>query len=228
MQTHALFPLMVAIDEIKIDSETRKRWCEIIQLQAKKNPVQGSGAWTGDTKNNEFLLRDPNFAELHKLISRKIYQYIDLLEINRDKVDLFFQRSWATYTVEGKSIATHTHAQSHISYAYYLYKPQNSGGIMFTTDNHPNEIAPELFGLDKFELSLIKKPNNFNGKKIMVDPQQDWIVIFPSKTKHKTEPNQSNKPRISISGDISIMLKESGGFEHLMPNFKDWQKVATD
>ena len=38
-------------------------------------------------------------------------------------------------------------------------------------------------------------------------------------------PNKSGKSRISISGDITIMLKNSDGFEHLMPNFKYWTKV---
>ena len=28
----------------------------------------------------------------------------------------------------------------------------------------------------------------------------------------------------SISGDITIMLKDSNGFEHLMPNFNNWTK----
>ena len=58
----------------------------------------------------------------------------------------------------------------------------------------------------------------------MFDPIQDAIIIFPSKTSHATLPNNSKLPRISISGDISIMLKDSTGFEHLMPNFKNWTK----
>ena len=36
--------------------------------------------------------------------------------------------------------------------------------------------------------------------------------------------NKSGQPRVSISGDVTIMLKDSKGFEHLMPNFKNWTK----
>ena len=75
--------------------------------------------------------------------------------------------------------------------------------------------------LDK---SLINKPNTYNSDRSMFDLEQDSIIIFPSKTLHATMPNQSGEPRISISGDISIMLKDSDGFEHLMPNFKNWTK----
>ena len=59
----------------------------------------------------------------------------------------------------------------------------------------------------------------------MFDPIQDSIFIFPSKTPHATLPNKSGFPRISISGDVTIMLKDSKGFEHLMPNFKNWSKI---
>ena len=39
-------------------------------------------------------------------------------------------------------------------------------------------------------------------------------------------PNKSDQVRISISGDITIMLKDSKGFEHLMPNFNNWTKFV--
>ena len=32
--------------------------------------------------------------------------------------------------------------------------------------------------------------------------------------------------KFSISGDISLMLKNSKGFEHLMPNFNSWTKLV--
>ena len=57
----------------------------------------------------------------------------------------------------------------------------------------------------------------------MFDLEQDSIIIFPSKTP-ATMPNKSGKSRISIL-NITIMLKNSDGFEHLMPNFKYWTKV---
>ena len=72
--------------------------------------------------------------------------------------------------------------------------------------------------------SLIKKANVYNSDKSMFDPNQGSIIIFPSKTPHATLPNKSSLPRISISGDVTIMLKNSNGFEHLMPNFRNWTK----
>ena len=39
--------------------------------------------------------------------------------------------------------------------------------------------------------------------------KEDDIVIFPSKARHSTIPNQTQNPRISISGDITIISQNS-------------------
>ena len=158
-------------------------------------------------------------------ISNSIIKYLKLLEINTDLLDIFYQRSWATYTDNEESINFHTHSQSNISFAYYLLKPANSGGIIFRSNELQNEIAKNIFTSSKIEKSLINKPNVYNSDKSVFDLKQDSIIIFPSKTPHATTPNKSGLPRISISGDVTIMLKDSKGFEHLMPNFKNWTKL---
>ena len=139
-------------------------------------------------------------------------------------MDIYYQRSWATYTESEQKINFHTHSQSNISFAYYLLKPKNSGGIIFKSNELQNELAKNIFTSSKLEKSLIKKANVYNSDKSMFDPNQGSIIIFPSKTPHATLPNKSSLPRISISGDVTIMLKNSNGFEHLMPNFRNWTK----
>ena len=107
-------------------------------------------------------------------------------------------------------------------FAYYLTKPPKSGGLAFTCRDMQNEIASGIFNRDKYDMSLIRKTSTLNAKQIVVEAERDAILIFPSKTLHATLPNQSDQPRISISGDITVMLKESQGFEHVMPSFKNW------
>ena len=147
------------------------------------------------------------------------------MEINSDLLDIYYQRSWATFTDSDQQINFHTHSQSNISFAYYLLKPENSGGIIFKSNELQNEIAKNIFTSTKIDKSLINQANIYNSDKSMFDPIQDSIFIFPSKTPHATLPNKSGFPRISISGDVTIMLKDSKGFEHLMPNFKNWSKI---
>ena len=183
-----------------------------------------NNAWTGDTKGYEFLFSNSLFKNLSNKISKTIVKYLETFEINTDLLDIFYQRSWATITENEQSINFHTHSQSNISFAYYLLKPKDSGGIIFKSNELQNEIAKNIFTSSKLEKSLINKANAYNSDRSMFDLEQDSIIIFPSKTPHATAPNKSGLPRISISGDITIMLKESKGFEHLMPNFKNWTK----
>jgi len=226
MKIFNLFPLTVMQDTINIKDEERNILInEIKKMTEKKNNKKKTDfAWTGDTKGHEFLFSNNLFKNLSIKISNAILKYLQTLEVNTELLDIYYQRSWATFTENDQSINFHTHSQSNISFAYYLLKPPKSGGIIFRSNELPNEIAKNIFTSSKLEKSLIKKPNPFNSDRSMFDLDQDSIIIFPSKTAHATAPNNSQQPRISISGDVTIMLKDSEGFEHLMPNFKNWTK----
>tara|TARA_B100001057_G_C22493205_1_gene811040 strand:- start:32 stop:715 length:684 start_codon:yes stop_codon:yes gene_type:complete len=226
MKVLNLFPLTILQDQISIEENERQILIDKIIKMKEENQDsnKSSYAWTGDTKGHEFLFSDHMFDNLSNKISNSIVKYLELLEINTKLLDIFYQRSWATYTTEEQSINFHTHSQSNISFAYYLLKPNNSGGIIFRSNELQNEIAKNIFTNSKIEKSLINKPNVYNSDKSVFDLEQDSIIIFPSKTPHATIPNKSKSPRISISGDVTIMLKDSKGFEHLMPNFNHWTK----
>ena len=226
MKVLNLFPLTILQDQITIEENERKILIDEIAKMKEDNQKsnKSSYAWTGDTKGHEFLFSNRMFSSLSKKISNSIIKYLELLEINTNLLDIFYQRSWATYTAEEQSINFHTHSQSNISFAYYLLKPSNSGGIIFRSNELQNEIAKNIFTNSKIEKSLVNKPNVYNSDKSVFDLEQDSIIIFPSKTPHATIPNKSKSPRISISGDVTIMLKDSKGYEHLMPNFNHWTK----
>ncbi len=226
MKIANLFPLAIAQDSIPLEELERDKLVkEIIRIRDKKNETkQSSFAWTGDTKGYEFLFENNLFKTLAKKISECVIEYLKIMEINTDLLDIYYQRSWATFTENSQQINFHTHSQSNISFAYYLLKPKNSGGIIFKSTEQQNEIAKNIFTESKLEKSLVNKPNVYNSDKSLFDPLQDDIIIFPSKIPHATTPNASNLPRISISGDITIMLKDSSGFEHIMPKFENWTK----
>ena len=225
MEVFNLFPLTVTKEKISIEENERKILVnEINQMKIEDKNNKTSYAWTGDTKGYEFLFSNPVFKNLSKKISKTILDYLSLLEINTELLDIYYQRSWATFTENEQSINFHTHSQSNISFAYYLLKPKDSGGIIFRSGELQNEIAKNIFTSSKLEKSLVNKPNAYNSDRSMFDLEQDTIIIFPSKTPHATVPNKSGLPRISISGDITLMLKDSKGFEHLMPNFNNWTK----
>jgi len=50
-------------------------------------------------------------------------------------------------------------------------------------------------------------------------------VVFPSKALHGTQSNKSNMGRISISGDIVCVAKDSELLENMMPPVNNWDKM---
>jgi len=227
MKIFNLFPLTVIQKKIFLeDTERASLIAEINKMRNEnKQEIKSNYAWTGDTKGHEFLFSNSLFKSISKKISSVIIDYLKTLEINPENLDIYYQRSWATYTDIEQNINFHTHSQSNISFAYYLLKPPSSGGIIFRSNELQNEIAKNIFTNSKLEQSLINKPNAYNSDRSLFDLEQDSIIIFPSKTPHATSPNNSGMPRISISGDVTIMLRDSKGYEHLMPNFKNWKKL---
>ena len=224
-----LFPLSVFQDKILLSQDEKKGIIDYIfkieNETSNAEKVSKDDAWLGDRKGHEFLLKNSKFQKLEQLISEKIKLYIEMLDIESNKLDFFYQRSWATITRKAERIKPHAHVQSNISFAYYLHKPKNSGDLRFNTDPQ-NEIATGLFSGENVGLGLLKKVSLRNTSNADVNIQEDDIIIFPSKTRHSTIPNQTEKPRISISGDVIIMLKDSFGYEKLMPHYNNWQPFS--
>ena len=202
MNVFNLFPLTVLKETISIEEEEREKLVNAIKKMKETNNEKNysSYAWTGDTNGHEFLFSNNLFKNLSNQISKFIVEYLQTLEINTDLLDIYYQRSWATFTENDQSINFHTHSQSNISFAYYLLKPEGSGGIIFKSNELQNEVAKNIFTSSKLEKSLINKPNAYNSDRSMFDLEQDSIINFPSKTLHATAPNKSGHPRISISG----------------------------
>ena len=220
------FPLTIFKDKIKVPQKEKKEIIKFIfnsENESKNIPKRKGDAWLGDTRGQEYLFKVPIMKNLAYLVSEKIKLYTEMLRLNNEKLHFYYQRSWATITKNKEHIRLHSHDQSNISFSYYLLKPKNSGNIRFSSESQ-NEIAKGLFHKEKLDLGLLKEVTKRNTPNIDLNIEEDNIIIFPSKTKHSTTPNVTNNPRISISGDITIMLKDSSGHERLMPHFNNWQQ----
>lgn len=219
-----LFPLSVYRASITLSPDYKQQLIKLIlemETAAKKERAQS--AWLGDTAGFEFLFQREEFRELYRLIAQTIRDYTHALGMNNELIDFYYQRSWATITRKGEQINEHSHDQSNISFAYYLQKPPGSGGINFITYDHPNELSRGVFTPAKAEIGFIDRPSMLTWNNVSIEPKEDEIYIFPSKTLHSTTPSQTDEPRISISADVTTMLRDSQGHETMMPHFRNWQ-----
>lgn len=223
-----LFPLSVYREELSISEAYRQQLVTRVlemEQQAQQRAKVGS-AWLGDVKGFEFLFQEPLFRELYQKIAQAVVRYVDGLGMDSARIDFYYQRSWATVSRRGEQINQHAHEQSNLSVAYYLQKPPASGGLQFMMEHHPNEFSRGLFSPPKFDLGLIRQPGLLTWNTVALEPEQGEIVIFPSKTQHATLPSESDDPRISISADITTMLRDSYGHETMMPHFSQWRSFG--
>jgi uncharacterized protein (TIGR02466 family) len=219
-----LFSLSVFRKQLTLTEEYRDELCRtILEMESHRRSVDSETAWLGDAAGFEFLFGEPKFEELFAQIGDAIKGYTQELGLNNDRLAFYYQRSWATVSREGQRIFEHAHLQSHLSFAFYLKKPADGGGIYFSVAQHPNEFAEGLFTLSKEELGIIAKPGPRTLNRVYVEPREGEILIFPSKTLHSTSPNMTTEPRISISADVVVTLEESRGHETLMPPVEKWQ-----
>ncbi len=225
-----LFPLTIIKDKIEIiDNEKVLMIDEIRNMKnnSKNEDFQTkTNAWTGDTQGFEYIHKNRKFKNLFDEITKRIWGYLDCVEIDSKLVDLYIQRSWATISVGGERIKKHRHFQSHISFAYYLKKNKQDANIVMFDESYKNEIMPGIFRSDTaLQKGIIKKMNPFNVTQAIVNVEENDIVIFPSKTIHSTQPTNSNDERISISADIICVAKDSNLLEIGMPPLNQWTKI---
>ncbi len=225
-----LFPLTIIKDKIEIIGSEKILMIEEIRNMKNNsknvNYQTKTNAWTGDTQGFEFIHKNKIFKNLFDEITKRIWGYLNCVEIDSKLVDLYIQRSWATISVGDERIKKHRHFQSHISFAYYLKKNKQDANLVVFDESYKNEIMPGIFRSDTaLQKGIVKKMNPFNVTQAIVNVEENDIVIFPSKTIHSTQPTNSNDERISISADIVCVAKNSNLLEMGMPPLNEWTKM---
>ena len=189
-------------------------------------PTSEIAGWTGDVRGHAFLHNDPAFSRLFEAFENTVELYLQQMGLDASQLNLYFTRSWAVVAGAGERVNWHAHLQSHLSLVYYLQKPATGGRIAFLHPSPPNEFVPGLF--ETKMASLFSGPRNpTNSNNMIVDVNEGDVVIFPSRTEHTTEPHKSTEPRISISSDIVVTLKDSTKQEFLLPNLEHWKQMGT-
>lgn len=222
-----LFPLTIYKSHLGLTDSERKELIEDVYLQEKQSKnvkyKNNYNSWTGDTQGFEFLFLNKKFNRLFSLISKEIKAYTEVIGIHSEKIDFYYQRAWATISRKGENISMHSHNQSHITFAYYLKKKKDDGKLVFHNEKAQNEISSGMFNSNLYKENLFK-PNYANAARCNFPPELDEIVIFPSKTQHSTITNETSDDRMSISGDISIISKNSENLETLLTPINKWKK----
>lgn len=223
------FPLSVYKATLGLDNAYRDALFERIMADVRSTGHDEGErySWTGDVNGFEFLHRDEIFAELYRKIHAELLAYLDAMRVKKGLLDLYFTRSWAAVSTGRQEVNTHQHLQSHLSAVYYLRVPEGSGNLIFNpfARENQNEFIPGLLQKQNFELGVIA-PSIALTPAITVEVEDDTLLIFPSKTRHGTERNQSGRARVSIASDIVAVLKNPHGHEFMLPPLEMWKRFG--
>ena len=223
-----LFPLTLYKAKIEISENQKKEMISEILMMEKSSqtdPKDPGSPWTGFMNVDHNLLDNNKFDFFFNEVSIHLKNYLTNFQINLDDLDCYFHRAWPVISNGKENVKPHFHAQSHLSFAYYLVKSPEDSNIQFTDNSRHNEFIPALFLTKSIGNKSIFKERNINNVGMVdISCSEGEIIIFPSKTTHSTQVNKNNKQRISISADITFVSKSSKNLEHLMPPLNMWKK----
>ena len=165
------------------------------------------------------LHTNPQFDLLFKGIKKKIITFLTEHHYDLSVFDVYITKAWATFSMKGQHIASHKHTASHYSLVYYV-EAEQQGNIIFEEDSW-QKTGMYIPGNNNY----FTKWSNINFASIKYPSETGGLIIFPSNLLHYTEENTQERPRISISADVLLTMKEGIKSEHCLPNPNTWSKI---
>jgi uncharacterized protein (TIGR02466 family) len=108
--------------------------------------------------------------------------------------DLQIYNIWLNINPPGGFNTLHDHAGSVFSGVYYVDADEDQGAIVFERGDSAHYFLPK-----------IEKRNYFNSSACGYKSKTSALYIFPSWLKHRVEPNNSTRDRISISFNYGVV-----------------------
>ena len=165
-----------------------------LSLEKEDNGRQISNR--GGFQSNEFTMEDTLTHDFFHEILPVIQQYTSIFELAYNH-DTSLDNLWFNVNRKNHFNYPHTHGGSTYSGIYYLSVPEDSGNLIF---NNPDSMIKNL----TFYGEPMKTYNEFNSTQFNIIPKEKLLVLFPSHIEHYVEPNNGDKPRISIAFNINI------------------------
>jgi uncharacterized protein (TIGR02466 family) len=199
---------------------------EIIPLiNSEVTPTNSQYARTTDIKPNELqsiddgIHHDKRFNNLFDAIIPKIKEALTVQHINLDVLDMYITKAWTTYTIKEQYIHSHRHMSSHYSFVYYPYA-EEQGDLVFQ-DDEGSKVGLNI----PIRKEYFTEFTDINYSSAIYPAKTGNLIIFPSMLFHETQLNTTDKPRISISGDIMLTMKPGVKSEHNIPSPSTWRML---
>ena len=210
MKVHEVFPTVVAQDRIDVHDEFKNEYFN----ELKTLWFDGYNNETPENSGRCSLHLNETYLGFFQSLKRSVCRYLDLLEVDHEKLDINFIKSWIGYhNKDIPQLNMHSHNGADISFTYYLSSDETSDKFCVHQLTNTNEVAGALFEpSDRF--NVMKKFNRYNCNNYTITPHEGTVVIFPSTLQHSTLKKENKGDRYVIAGDIKLCLKAEYNLHH--------------
>jgi uncharacterized protein (TIGR02466 family) len=168
-----------SIRTLATDDEAGKRWSR----------DKGYKGYTSYASLNDLPRRDPNFADLRRLLASRAALFAKDLAFDlprKPKLDSL----WVNLLKPGGHHAGHIHPHSILSGSLYVEAPQGSGAIRFEDPRLPMMMAAPVRRDDA--------PEELRAF-VSVEPRPGLLLMWESWLRHEVLPGRAGGERLSIS-----------------------------
>jgi uncharacterized protein (TIGR02466 family) len=183
-----VFPSIIATVHVSEDMSTL--WNEIENLDFFQSNTEEDAHLTYSTKNMQIL---DTLPDVKKIMLDYFYKFKnDTLKLQN--TDFNITTSWMTKTETGGFCQYHCHKNSY--YSAVLYKNDNidgSGNLVITDDGIKGE---SILVNDPTELNVL------TSKRIVIQPEKNLLVFFPSILRHRISKYSGKDARYSLAFNL--------------------------
>lgn len=177
--------LLKEIDYFSHEDRMGKEW-------SKKNYL---GGYTSYASLSDMQHRAPAFSQLEQLLKKQAEAFAKRLHWEKRGLKLRMTSCWINIMPKGTYHTLHTHPLSVISGTYYVQTPTGSVSLKIEDPRMP------LFMNSPARRSSAPKTEQLYYP---IEAKAGTFVLFESWMRHEVPPNQSKKPRISVSFNYEL------------------------
>ena len=213
---HALFPTLVYQAGITDDPSypfAFENEAEQFQFQVERGT--GGKHFAGEYHGKILLHQQESLQPFFRTLAEHVSKYLRVLGMKPEFFEMQCLKSWFVLCEpsagEDDAMMSHNHSCSDISWVYYVDVPNNGGGIRFHAGQRLS-TAPfgSAFHYDWHDeqKSAVNKLNCWNRDTWSIQPKAGDLMMFPGHQLHSIDANHSETTRISVAGDIALVLRE--------------------
>ena len=195
---HLFFSTPIWISEINNYKNINTELINFINNERERSPEGTKKSNVNGWHSEDFDLKNENLKNFINEISKNIGVVIKDMSWDLETQIVKITSMWSIINNKDAFNEKHHHGNSALSAAYYVKAEENAGDIVFFDPRQANV----------FHHPISKEVNNVNAQVQSVTPKAGTLVLFPSYLEHKVNPNLSNKERIVISFNVSLIRKK--------------------